>query len=136
MPKKGYRQTNEHKKKTSTMSKLAWAQPGVKEQRTLITRKTHNRPEFKKKMSRIGHEVQNRTDLIILHHRDFDHNNDLPENRKELSRNEHNKLHAQSGRRGIIFIRNAMDKNIVSRKFYEDYLLYVNQENEGENNGQ
>lgn len=58
----------------------------------------------------------------------IEHGNDLHENKRILSRDVHNKLHAQAGRRGIVFIHSAVKKGIVTDAFYKKYLQYVNQE--------
>jgi hypothetical protein len=62
------------------------------------------------------------------HHRDFDHQNDLPENVVIIPHKRHNAIHAQSGRRGIIFVRDAVNKGTADCEFYEAYLKFVNQE--------
>jgi len=31
-------------------------------------------------------------------------------------------------RRAIIFVKNALDAGIITRMFYEDFLVYINQE--------
>lgn len=72
--------------------------------------------------------IQRIKDAPVIHHRDFDHDNDLSENKRKMDRIAHNLLHRRSGRRGIIFVRDALGKGIISQTFYDEYLAYINQE--------
>jgi hypothetical protein len=81
-------------------------------------------------MKRSEESVMKSATTPHLHHRDFDHDNNLPENRKLLSRRNHILIHSRSGRRGIIFVKSSMENGIVTKDFYERYLSYINQEEE------
>ena len=67
---------------------------------------------------------------LVTHHRDFDHGNDFTENKRKMTRRDHNSLHRQSGRRSVVFVKNALEKGDVTKKFYEDFLAYINQEDQ------
>ena len=52
--------------------------------------------ETKEKLSKIqkGRKLKNQ---IVVHHKDGNHENDVPENRQKMTRSEHTKLHYSQG---------------------------------------
>ena len=73
--------------------------------------------------------LRNRSPLEpCLHHRDLNHGNNATGNRVTWTREKHNRVHAQMARRGVQFIQSAVVCGLVDQKFYENYLVYINQE--------
>jgi len=135
-----------------------WSQPGTKEKQSALIKQAMSRPEIQEKLhkphpwavgkkhSQAAKDNMRRAHLgkkrgpyskeyivaaataLVTHHWDFDHDNDFDENRREMTRSRHNSIHRLSGKMATVFIKNAMDKGIVTKEFYEQFLSYINQE--------